>query len=182
MLSSDFLVDLAEKVYGTLSALEGRTRPLGDSGGASLDLGGEISAPHVLAGLARVDGRTCSFVETLLGLMEAKGVSDAELSSKMGWPEEAFVALRADKSTCPLRELVFAFGLVLALNREEMGRLMASAGFALSNEEVYDIIILYCMDRGVFDLGDVNEALRCFNLKPIGIRPLRSCLPSSEPA
>ena len=29
MLSSEFLMDLAKKVYGTLSSLEGTLRPLG---------------------------------------------------------------------------------------------------------------------------------------------------------
>ena len=47
MLSSEFLMDLAKKVYGTLSSLEGTLRPLGGEGeGAPLP--GEISVPHVL--------------------------------------------------------------------------------------------------------------------------------------
>ena len=45
MLSSEFLMELAEKVYGALSALEGTLRPVGSFGGAEgldLDSGGEI--------------------------------------------------------------------------------------------------------------------------------------------
>lgn len=173
MLSSEFLVDLAEEVYGTLRSLEGTSRLAGEADGPSPGSGGEISAPHVLAGFTLVGGRTCSFVETLFALMEEKGIGDAELSAKVGWSPEALRGLWADRHCCPVKELVFAFGLALGLNRDEMRRLTASAGYALSKEEVGDIVLLYCVDRGVFDLGDVNEALRCFNLKPIVIRPLK---------
>ena len=100
MLSSEFLMDLAKKVYGTLSSLEGTLRPLGGEGeGAPLP--GEISVPHVLAGLSPEDG-PCFFVKTLTGLMEERGIGDAEMSSKMGWTPEDMAALRADGQCCPL--------------------------------------------------------------------------------
>ena len=171
MLSSEFLMDLAKKVYGTLSSLEGTLRPLGGEG-EGVPLPGGISVPHVLAGLSPEDG-PCFFVKTLTGLMEERGIGDAEMSSKMGWTPEDMAALRADGQCCPLKELVFAFGLALELKRDEMRRLLASAGHTLSEDEVYDIVLLHCMDRGVFALEDVNEALKCFNLKPIVLRPWR---------
>lgn len=174
MLSSEFLVSLAEKVYGTLRPLEGAPRPLGETlFGRS---GGEISAPLVFAGFSVVSGRTCAFVDTLFELMKEKGIGDAVLSAKMGWPQETLVGLRADRNICPVKELVFAFALVLELNRDEVRRLMASGGLALSKEEVYDIVVLHCMDEGVFDINDVNQALKCFNLKPIMLGSLKDRL------
>ena len=143
MLSSEFLVELAEKVYGTLSSLEGTLRPLQGEEGATFSTGGGISAPHVLAGLSSEEG-PCFFVKTLTELMEERGVGDAEVSSRVGWTPE-----------------------------DEMLRLLASAGYALSEDEVYDIVLLHCLDKGVFGLEDVNEALECFNLKPIVLRPWR---------
>ena len=93
MLSSEFLMDLAKKVYGTLSSLEDTLRPLGGEGeGAPLP--GGISVPHVLAGLSPEDG-PCFFVKTLTGLMEERGIGDAEMSSKMGWTPEDMAALRS---------------------------------------------------------------------------------------
>lgn len=172
MLSSEFLVELAEKVYGTLSSLEGTLRPLRGEEGAMLPPGGGISVPHVLAGFSSEDG-PCFFVKTLTELMEERGIGDAEVSSKMGWTPEDMAALRADGQCCPAKELVFAFGLALELKRDEMQRLLASAGYALSEDEVYDIVLLHCMEKGVFGLEDVNEALECFNLKPIVLRPWR---------
>ena len=169
MLSSEFLMDLAKKVYGTLSSLEGTLRPLGGEGAL---LPGGISVPHVLAGLSPEDG-PCFFVKTLTGLMEERGIGDVEMSSKIGWTPEDMAALRADGQCCPLKELVFAFGLALELKRDEMRQLLVSAGHTLSEDEVYDIVLLHCMERGVFALEDVNEALKCFNLKPIVLRPWR---------
>ena len=171
MLSSEFLMDLAKKVYGTLSSLEGTLRPLGGEGGGAVSPG-EISVPHVLAGLSPENG-PCFFVTTLIGLMEERGIGDAEMSSRMGWTPEDMAALRTDGQCCPVKDQVFAFGLALELKRDEMQRLLASAGYALSEDEVYDIVLLHCMDRGVFGLEDVNDALKCFNLKPIVLRPWR---------
>ena len=95
------------------------------------------------------------------------------MSSKMGWTPEDMAALRADGQCCPVKDQVFAFGLALELKRDEMQRLLTSAGYTLSEDEVYDIVLLHCMDRGVFGLEDVNDALKCFNLKPIVLRPWR---------
>lgn len=172
MLSSEFLVELAEKVYGTLSSLEGTLRPLQGEEGATFSTGGGISAPHVLAGLSSEEG-PCFFVKTLTELMEERGVGDAEVSSRVGWTPEDMVALRAEGQCRPVKEQIFAFGLALELERDEMLRLLASAGYALSEDEVYDIVLLHCLDKGVFGLEDVNEALECFNLKPIVLRPWR---------
>lgn len=172
MLSSEFLVELAEKVYGTLSSLEGTLRPLHGEEGATFSTGGGISVPHVLAGLSS-EGGPGFFVKTLTGLMEEKGIGDAEVSSRMGWPPEDMAALRAEGPCCLVKEQIFAFGLALELERDEMRRLLASAGYALSEDEVYDIVLLHCLDKGVFCLEDVNEALECFNLKPIVPRPWR---------
>lgn|GEM_PF-2646536 len=171
MLSSEFLMDLAKKVYGTLSSLEGTLRPLGGEGGGAVSPG-EISVPHVLAGLSPENG-PCFFVTTLIGLMEERGIGDAEMSSRMGWTPEDMAALRTDGQCCPVKDQVFAFGLALELKRDEMQRLLTSAGYTLSEDEVYDIVLLHCMDRGVFGLEDVNDALKCFNLKPIVLRPWR---------
>ncbi len=172
MLSSEFLVDLAEKVYGTLRSLEGTSR-FADGAGEAFSGSGEISVPHILAGFGAEDRRQCSFVKTLLELMDEKGTNGAELSAKVGWAPEALDALCADELCCPVKELVFAFGLALELNRDEMRRLMVSAGCAPSEEEIGDLVVLYCLDKGVFGIDDVNEALRCFNLKPIVLRPLK---------
>lgn len=171
MLSSEFLMDLAKKVYGTLSSLEGTLRPLGGEGGGAVSPG-EISVPHVLTGLSPENG-PCFFVKTLIGLMEERGIGDAEMSSRMGWTPEDMAALRTDGQCCPVKDQVFAFGLALELKRDEMQRLLTSAGYTLSEDEVYDIVLLHCMDRGVFGLEDVNDALKCFNLKPIVLRPWR---------
>ena len=171
MLSSEFLMDLAKKVYGTLSSLEGTLRPLGGEGGGAVSPG-EISVPHVLAGLSPENG-PCFFVTTLIGLMEERGIGDAEMSSRMGWTPEDMAALRTDGQCCPVKDQVFAFGLALELKRDEMQRLLTSAGYTLSEDEVYDIVLLHCMDRGVFGLENVNDALKCFNLKPIVLRPWR---------
>ena len=165
MLSLEFLMELTEKIYETLRSLEGTSRFAGEPEGV-LDAAGEASASRLLAQSAGGGGGG-SFARTLFGLMEEKGLRASEANVLPGWPSEEFERLLADERYRPGRETAAAFCLALRLNGPEAGRLLASADHILSEEEVFDIILLHCLDRGVCDLNDVNEALICFNLKPI---------------
>ena len=59
---------------------------------------------------------------------------------------------------------------------KEIAKTLAENGVTVVSGLAYGIdkiVLLHCMDRGVFALEDVNEALKCFNLKPIVLRPWR---------
>ncbi|MDO4786228.1 MAG: hypothetical protein Q4A13_04735 [Fretibacterium sp.] len=178
MLSLEFLLDLAEKVSEALKGLEERSLTtlcdLADGG-----QGEEVSVPHILAGIAVEEGRRRSFMEALFEMMERKGADFADVASRVGWTLDDLNGLRTDERYCPTKEAAVAFGLALELDREEADRLLASAGYAFLPDEVYDMIVLYCMERQVFGLPDINEALKCFNLKTIAPKPARGKVPEA---
>jgi hypothetical protein len=62
---------------------------------------------------------------------------------------------------------VIALALALELNEEETDQLLRSAGFSLSNSDTFDLVILFCLEKRIYDLDEVNQALEYLHLKPL---------------
>ena len=43
------------------------------------------------------------------------------------------------------------------------------AGYSLSNSDTGDLVIKFCIEKEIYDLIDVNEALDYFGQKGIGV-------------
>ncbi len=63
----------------------------------------------------------------------------------------------------PSKETVISFAISLKLNLEETNKLLKTAGYALSNCKVYDVIIKYFITNKIYDLFALNEVLSHFN-------------------
>lgn len=64
----------------------------------------------------------------------------------------------------PSKKTALALGLALHLNIEEFEALLTSASYALSLNNVFDVVIMYCINNKIYDLIIVNEILYRFNL------------------
>lgn len=61
----------------------------------------------------------------------------------------------------------FALALQLSVFRNEAGNFLASAGYALSDFILEDIIVKACFGSEIYDLDRVNEILLRYNAKPL---------------
>ena len=52
-----------------------------------------------------------------------------------------------------------AFALALKLNLDETKDLIGRAGYALSDSNMFDLIIEYCIEKQIYDLFTVNAIL-----------------------
>lgn len=58
---------------------------------------------------------------------------------------------------------MIAFALALRLSTEATQELLASAGFALSHSAPADLIVRFFVERGIYDLFLINDALDTFD-------------------
>lgn len=108
------------------------------------------------------------FTETLFAMMDAHGGKDSEIYTKAGLDRRHFSKIRSNPNYQPSKHTAIALALALNLNIEKAKELLSSAGYTLTESETFDLIITWCIDKGIYDLKEVNQALDYFSQKTIG--------------
>lgn len=109
-----------------------------------------------------------SFSAMLFRLIKEKGISEVDCYKKANLDRRIFSKIRSDEEYRPSKATVLSLALALELKGKDFKALLESAGFALSNFYKEDVIIAFFINKGIYDIFRINEALFENGCRPLG--------------
>ncbi|MCA0148303.1 hypothetical protein LCD52_05790 [Rossellomorea vietnamensis] len=108
-----------------------------------------------------------SFSERLFQHIDERGLTDASVYKKAGVDRKLFSKIRSLPDYKPSKRTVVALCLSMKLSEEDTVEMLNAAGFSLSNNDRFDLVIQFCLEKEIHDMDEVNQALYSLGLKPL---------------
>lgn len=115
--------------------------------------------------LKRLDA---GFSETLLMLIDRRGLSDAEVYHRANLSRQLFSKIRSNPAYRPTKPTAVALAMALELDMDAAQDLLARAGLALSTSSKFDVIVRFFLERGIYDIYRLNEVLFVYDQPLVG--------------
>lgn len=109
------------------------------------------------------------FSQTLLKLIDSSGKKDSEVYTRANLSRQHFSKIRNNPDYRPTKPTALALCIALELNLEQTRDLIGRAGYSLTRSSKFDVIVMYFIENGHYDLHDINAALYEYDQILLGI-------------
>lgn len=109
-----------------------------------------------------------TFSTRLLKYIDELGVIDTTIYKAAGIDRRHFSKIRSNRDYKPSKPTVISLCLALNLSPDKADDLLKLAGYSLSCSETADLVVMFCIEKGIFNLMEVNEALEYFGQRTLG--------------
>ena len=99
----------------------------------------------------------------VLRKIDEKGMTDPECYKKANLDRKLFSKIRSHVNYQPSRATALALGIALELPLSELQELWGKAGYTLSHARKGDLIVEYFVQKGIYDIYQINQVLFDFD-------------------
>lgn len=99
------------------------------------------------------------FAYKLIELIRSKGMTNVECYKRANVSKQTWHKIETNPQYNPQKNTVISFAIALKLTMDEAQSLLNSVGFALSNSSKFDLIIMYCLEHGIYDIWEIDSIL-----------------------
>ncbi|MBR6259521.1 MAG: RNase III inhibitor, partial [Oscillospiraceae bacterium] len=124
-----------------------------------------ISAPPcpMSAGSPGLDdilkNRDATFSEYLLELLKERGGKDSEVYKRAEISRQLFSKILCSRDYQPTKSTAIQLAIGLQLDLNQTKKLLEKAGYALTRSSKTDLVVQYYIERSVYSVTFINEAL-----------------------
>ena len=106
--------------------------------------------------------KSSSFRDLLFNFIDRKELTDSEVYKKVSIDRRLFSKIRCNNNYIPKKDNIIKLGLALSLTKDEIDKLLYSAGYSLSTNNNFDLVILFCIENNIYDINIINDYLYTF--------------------
>ena len=103
-------------------------------------------------------------------LIDEKGVDDVACYKKANVSRQTWYKILNDPKYKPNKKTIISFAIALELGLDDTQKLLATAGFILSKSSKFDLIIMYCIMKEIYDVFEIDAILFQYDQETLSSR------------
>ena len=107
--------------------------------------------------------KSMNFNELLFSYIDKSGCKDSEIYKRVDIDRKLFSKIRCISNYIPRKNIIIKLCLSLRLNKYDFNKLLNSAGYSLSSNNEFDLVISYCLDNKMYAITVINEYLYTYS-------------------